>query len=245
MKTRLAAPWALLIVIVLAIGSPASAHRLDEYLQATTISLEQDHIQAQMRLTPGVAVFPSLFANMDTDGDGVLSQSEQQAYVERALGDLSLTVNENRLRLRLVSWKFAQTTEMKEGRGDIQIEFAAVVPRTTWSRKLVFENHHQSQIAVYLVNCLVPSDPNIQVKAQKRNYLQSRYELDYVQAGVDSGQLTSDRWSGVWRWLGMTTLILLLPLAWLWRRVRSGMSAVSQKEGVSTHNTLSPEGRSV
>ena len=53
MKTRLAAAGAILLLA----GTPASAHRLDEYLQATTISVEKDRVQAQIRLTPGVAVF--------------------------------------------------------------------------------------------------------------------------------------------------------------------------------------------
>src|SRR5438105_5016804 len=46
MKTRLAAA-----AILLSIGLPATAHRLDEYLQATLISVEQERIHAQIRLT--------------------------------------------------------------------------------------------------------------------------------------------------------------------------------------------------
>jgi hypothetical protein len=36
--------------------APPSAHRLDEYLQATIFSVEKDGIQASMRLVPGIAV---------------------------------------------------------------------------------------------------------------------------------------------------------------------------------------------
>ena len=42
--------------ILLLPGAPVSAHRLDEYLQATLISVEKDRVQAPMRLVPGVAV---------------------------------------------------------------------------------------------------------------------------------------------------------------------------------------------
>ena len=180
MKTRLA----IVCLLLLAVGMPASAHRLDEYLQATTISLGQDRIQAQMRLSAGVAVFPGVFAAIDSDGDGALSAAEQRAYAERVLGDLSLTVNGTRVPLRLISCNFGKTEEMKEGRGDIQLEWSAAPPRTGADRKLVFENHHRSRMAIYLVNCLVPSDPSLQVTGQQRDYLQSRYELDYVQAGL-------------------------------------------------------------
>jgi len=37
---------------------PAGAHTLDEYLEATIISVENDRVQIQIRVTPGVAVFP-------------------------------------------------------------------------------------------------------------------------------------------------------------------------------------------
>ena len=185
MNTRLAAVCALLMIMFfLFVERPAAAHRLDEYLQATTFSIKQSRIQAEMRLTPGITVFPAVFANMDTNGDGSLSPSEQRAYAEQALRDMSLTLDGDRLRLRLISWKFAKIAELKAGRGDIQIAFYADVSHPARSRKLVFENRHQPRIAVYLVNCLVPRDPNIQVTAQKRNYLQSHYELDYTQASV-------------------------------------------------------------
>jgi hypothetical protein len=180
MKTRLVGFGAILLLV----GTPASAHRLDEYLQATILSVEKDRVQAQIRLTPGVAVFRKVLANIDTDADGVISEAEQRAYAERVLGDLSLTIDGDRLRLRLVSSKFAKIEEMKEGRGVIELEFNADVPSGGPDRRLIFENHHQSRIAAYLVNCLVPRDPDIRVTAQNRNHRQSFYQLDYVQAGV-------------------------------------------------------------
>jgi hypothetical protein len=49
------------------------------------------------------------------------------------------------------------------------------------NRRLVFENHHWSKVAVYLVNSLVPRDNNIQIVAQRRNESQSFYQLDFIQ----------------------------------------------------------------
>jgi hypothetical protein len=76
----------------------------------------------------------------------------------------------HQLQLRLVSMEFPAVEQMKEGLGEIRIEFAADVPRGSANRRLIFENHHQSGIAAYLVNCLVPRDPDIRVSAQNRNY---------------------------------------------------------------------------
>jgi len=217
MTTRLAIAGAILL---LWIGTPTSAHRLDEYLQATTISVEKDSLQAQIRLTPGVAVFPNVLANIDTDADGVISEAEQRAYAERVLRDLSLTIDGDRLQLRLVSLKFAQIEEMKEGRGSIQLEFNADVPGGGPNRRLIFENQHQSRIAAYLVNCLIPRDPDIRVTAQNRDYQQSFYQLDYVQADVRSGPLSSSWWLRSWGWLGTAALLLFAGLAFVWRRRR-------------------------
>ena len=52
MKTKLTAA----VAIFLSFGVSGLAHRLDEYLQATLLSVDKDHIHASMRLVPGVAV---------------------------------------------------------------------------------------------------------------------------------------------------------------------------------------------
>ena len=54
-----------------------------------------------------------------------ISETEQSAYAERVLRDLSLTIDGRRLRLRLLSMQFPNIEEMKEGLGEIQIEFGA------------------------------------------------------------------------------------------------------------------------
>jgi hypothetical protein len=225
-KTRFAAAGAILLLI----GTSASAHRLDEYLQATTISVEKESVWAEIRLAPGVAVCASVLATIDTDGDEVISAAEQRSYAERVLGDVSLTIDGERLQLRLASLKFPPIEEMKEGRGEIQLAFEAEVTGGGPNRRLIFENQHQSRIAAYLVNCLVPCDPDIRVTAQDRNYEQSFYQLDYVQADVRSGLLSFSWWSGAVVWLGMAALAVFGGLALLWRRrARSASDAIGQE----------------
>jgi hypothetical protein len=169
-------------LLIAALATSAFAHRVDEYLQATIFSIERDHVQATMRLAPGIAVSSIVLAGIDTNGDGVFSETEKRAYVERLLGDLSLTIDGNRLTPRLVSMDFPEVGEIKEGLGEIHIEFTAALPAGGPNRRLVFENHHQKDIAAYLVNCLVPRDGDIRIVSQKRNEEQSFYQLDYVQA---------------------------------------------------------------
>jgi hypothetical protein len=198
MNTRLVAAAA----IILSLGVRASAHRLDEYLQATIISLDKDRVQASMRMIPGVAVSSIVLSGIDTNADGVISETERRAYAERVLADLSLTVDGKLLTPRLISVDFPKVEEMKEGLGQIRIEFAANLSGGGPNRKLIFENHHRSRIAAYLVNCLVPRDRDIRVIAQNRNERQSFYQLDYVQAEGDSDLQPLRGWSGIRGWMG-------------------------------------------
>ena len=212
MKRALATAAVLLLA-----GMPVFAHRLDEYLQGTLISIEKNRVSVQITLTPGVAVFPALLAGIDLDSDGMISAVEQRAYAGKVLNDLSISIDGRRLTPRLLSVEFAAIDAMKEGRGEIQIEFDSELPVGAPNRKLIFENHHQSQIAAYQVNCLVPHDPEIQIVAQKRDYSQSFYELDFVQGGVPSIALNSTALSGAIPVRAMA-LLLVAGLALVWLR---------------------------
>jgi hypothetical protein len=193
MNTRLVAAAAIL----LSLGARAFAHRLDEYLQATIISVENDRVQVSMRLIPGVAVSSLVLASIDTNGDGAISEAEQRTYAERVLRDLSIMVDGKSARPTLVSQKFPATEEIKEGLGEIQMEFTVDLPAGGPERRIVFENHHQNAISAYLVNCLVPRDPSIRILRQNRNESQSFYQLDYAQAGGSSDPSILKGWSSV------------------------------------------------
>ncbi len=155
---------------------------MDEYLQATLFTVERDHIAISMRLTPGVEVFAKVLAAIDTSGAGVVSNAKQQAYAEKVRRDLSLSIDDSPLPLRLVDFTFPTLEEMKQGIGEILLRFEVPIPPGGARRRLVFENHHLPAISVYMANCLVPSDPSIRVIAQDRNVNQSFYQLDYSQA---------------------------------------------------------------
>jgi len=246
MKTKLPVGYALPLVLLLSMlvsGAPASAHRLDEYLQATTISVEEGRIRAQLRLTPGVAVFPRVRALLDTNADGVLSAGEQRTYAEAVLRDVSITLDGERLRPTLVSWKYAPRAEMKEGRGEIQLDFNVEAKRSQRNHRLSFENHHQSQIAVYLVNCLVPSTPNLQVTGQQRNYQQSVYQLDYMDLASAASPSGSAPHSGRHAWLAAAGLLLLLPLAWGFWHARARKNATAQSEAQASQQPKPLGGR--
>src|SRR5579862_780337 len=132
MKARFAAAAALLLSLsglLLSLAGIASAHRLDEYLQATLISVEKDRIEVSLRLVPGVAVASAVLAKIDANGDGVISPGEQQAYAQRVLGDLALSIDGRRLTPKLASVNFPAVEQMREGLGEIRIEFTSDLPQ--------------------------------------------------------------------------------------------------------------------
>ncbi len=204
--------------IVLVAVPPAPAHRLDEYLQGAILSVARNRLEVEMSLTPGVAVFPLLLGQIDADGDGAISEAEQRAYAARLLGDLSIALDGRALAPRLTSARFPSLDGMKAGRGEIRIDFEAVLPAGSGSRKLTFENRHQPRIAAYQVNCLVPSDPDIRIVSQNRNYTQSHYELAYVDTGGPTGFLSLAWWSDGRAWLVPVAMLLLARFAWLFVR---------------------------
>ena len=218
-------------LIFLSLTVPAFAHRLDEYLQATIISLEEDRVVGQINLTPGVAVFPLVMATIDTNLDGVISSAEQVAYAKRVLADLSLSIDGDRMGLELISAAFPKIETMKEGFGDIQVDFAASFATYRRRHELVFENHHQGPISAYLVNCLAPRDPEIRVVAQRRNYEQSRYQVEYSQSRL--GMLSLARWAGSRGVIALAGLALLIRFAILWNRKWTSEGSASLGEGTS------------
>jgi HupE / UreJ protein len=176
------------------VAMPALAHRLDEYLQATILSIEPGSIHATMRLVPGVAVAPGVIASIDGDHDGVLSPEEQHRYAERILADLQLKEDGRNLPLHLASVIFPSVNQMMMGAGEIELAFSADLPTVRGEHQLVFENHHQSGISVYLVNSLVPRDKKLQLEAQSRNQNQSFYQVTLADA--DSVTAQGFPWSG-------------------------------------------------
>ncbi len=213
---------ALAVVMLVIAALPASAHRLDEYLQGSLISIEKNRLNAEMTLTPGVAVYPFVISSIDLDGDGTISETEQRAYAAKVLHDLSLSIDDRHLTPHLTSLRFPTTNEMKEGRGEIHLNFSADLPEGGRTRKVTLENHHQSRISAYQVNCLLPQDPAIRIATQNRNYSQSLYALEYVQ----TNSLSIDSWSSRMGWPGALALLLFMRMGLLWRRRTPAIKSV-------------------
>jgi hypothetical protein len=163
------------------LSASASAHRTDEYLQATLLSLHAGSVHASMRLVPGEQVAAGVIAAIDGDRDGVLSPVEQEAYAQRVISDLTVTVDGIPVLPQMGSWSFPPVSRLRDGTGEIHLDYTIAVQQGQGGRSIVLANRHSGWQSVYLVNTLAPQDPGIQVLSQKRDSRQSTYSLVYRQ----------------------------------------------------------------
>lgn len=183
MNDSLTSGFALFLVFL----SLAFAHRLDEYLQAALLSVDRDHVQVNLRLNRGVAVFGQVLGAIDTNGDEFIFSSEQRVYIKSIMDELSLKAYRWALVLRALSPNFPSLDEMKLVKGKIHFQLIPDLPPGGGRRhELGFENHHQSGISVYLVNSLVPIDENTEMAAQGPNETQSVHPLQYGDKSAES-----------------------------------------------------------
>ena len=164
----------------LAAPAPAGAHRLDEYLQATRLSLDVERIGLEMDLTAGVGLASEVWAWIDTNRDGLISDAEGDAYARQLLRSVVLSVDGRPVPIMVDDVRVPPLHEMRLGVGTLQVRATAQVRAAGTGRHHVsYVNTHRSESSVYLVNALVPADPHIQIAAQRRDPAQHGLTLDY------------------------------------------------------------------
>jgi hypothetical protein len=164
----------------LAIMPSADAHRLDEYLQATLISVDTDRVDLEINLTPGIAVASEVFGWIDTNRDREISPAEGESYARQMLSSVALSVDGRSVPVTLVDTRFPLFSDMSQGTGTIRLRATATIPAAYGFHQVSFLNVHRPEASVYLVNALVPSNPRIRLADQQRDNLQHRLTLNYM-----------------------------------------------------------------
>ena len=170
-----------LLLALLAFPSTVSAHRDDQYLQATLVAIEPSGVRLQINLTPGIAVAEQVIAQIDRDRDGAISKNEAEAYAELLKRDLTLRMDGRKLELKLTVSEFVEPAELRTGSGIIQLEFSAISgPLAAGAHRLTLENRHLTPMSVYLINAAQPRSATVQITRQKRNASQSAGEIEFT-----------------------------------------------------------------
>ena len=170
-----------ILVALLLLPSAGLAHRLDEYLQATLVTIDPGELRLQINLTPGVEVADKVLAVVDRNHDGVISTNEASAYCELLKRDLTVYLDGHKVALKPGSSSFPALTELRTGWGIMQVEFSAPIGSlAAGEHRLEVKNRHLPHLSVYLFNAAQPSSGLVQVTKQKRNKNQSMGEIEFT-----------------------------------------------------------------
>ena len=170
-----------LMLALLAFPLNAFAHQLDEYLQATIVSIEPDDIRLEMSLTPGVAIVGRILGVIDTNRDDQISPHEAEAYAELLKRDLSVRMDGSDMELKRITINFPEPDEMRGGWGIFRIGFdMAPGALTAGVHRIGIENKHFPAMSVYLVNAAQPKSGSVNILRQIRSQNQSTAEVEFT-----------------------------------------------------------------
>jgi hypothetical protein len=213
--------------VVLLAATPASGHRLDEYLQAIRVDIGVDRILVEADLTPGASLAGDVLSTLDANGDGAIDADEEQAYIAAFVGRLELAIDGERRTLSPESGTFPSPGELRDGAGVIRLVLTADGDATRGVRRLVVRNLFRPDVGVYLANALRPTARGVTISAQQRDPQQRQLEVAYL---VDTHLLTPR--SAAWGFVAAVLLGLnvwwrqrdrALLMAELWLRVGSSL----------------------
>jgi hypothetical protein len=176
-----AAVSGLTLALMLALPAQiASAHGLDEYLQASRLEVSRQGVVVEIDLTPGAAMAAAILSRADRDRDGTIDPLEAGAYGRAVVADLVLTIDGRDQQLALVSAGAPESRDIEAGVGAIRVVARASLDAARADRMVVhFRNNHAPAGSVYLVNALKSTDARLVLDRQRRDLRQREIELDY------------------------------------------------------------------
>lgn len=166
------------------------AHPLDEFYQVTYLIVAPDQITLKIELYPGVLVAPQLLALVDTDRNDDISTAEARTYISRFIDDLTFQINDQAIPLRAANLDFPPVLGIRAGQAIIRFDLQAELPDDFGETyRLYYQNNHQPDIAVYVVNAMVDNPNLVHITGQERDVFQSTIRLDYtINSGPTAGR---------------------------------------------------------
>ena len=205
MKRIITAVAALFVVLTGA--SPASAHRLDEYLQAMRVDVRPEGIVLELDLTPGANIAADVLAALDPDGDGIVQPSEADAYVTAVLRSVEVAVDGERLAVGLVNRTIPSVDDLRAGSGVISLIATVGAVHSRGRHRLRVANGYRNDVGVYLANALRPDPGPVTIASQARDPRQQTLTVDYV---VTASFVTRSSMA----WTGIAVLLLGCCVYW-------------------------------
>lgn len=172
--------WLVFLVAgIAALPTPAAAHRLDEYLQATRLNIDADRIGVEIALTPGANIAAQIVEQIDTDGDGRFSSAERRRYAESVIASMTLLLDGRVTPVALATEDFPTADAVAAGTGTIRLRATAHTAAASGLHHLQYRAAPLTASSVYLVNALMPTDARVQLEAPQRDAMQRALTLDF------------------------------------------------------------------
>jgi hypothetical protein len=175
------------------------------------VAIEPGDIRLLINLTPGTEVAAQVLAQIDRDGDGVISSAEAAAYADALNQDLVVRLDDRPCELTLGDSNIPPPEDLRTGWGIIQLEYRVACGEFAGGpHRLTVQNRHQHNVSAYLCNAAQPKSPALQITAQKRNYNQSTCEIEFTVQGPPRVAPTAAL-------IGLLAALLIAAAAWLLR----------------------------
>src|SRR5262249_17500838 len=130
-------------------------------LQATRLALAVDRIVVKMDLTPGVDVAPLIFALINTNRDGRISETEARTYANQVLKETVLEVAGKRQHLDMVTSHFPSSQDVSTWTANTQLKSRAARAGTLRQHSKFPQTHQSPDLGRYLLNALVPANQEL------------------------------------------------------------------------------------
>ncbi len=183
----------VLVLGLLAPSRAAQAHSLDQYLQASYITVGTDQVGVELDLTPGVLVAPEILAQIDADGDQQISDAEGQAYVAAVLSNVTLQIDGQPVSLAVTRIDMPEYLIIQAGYGTIRVFADAALPEgTTSNHALSYANNYAPTGTAYQVNTFVETGTAITLGTQNRDDIQQSITVDYASGATAPSESTAE-----------------------------------------------------
>ncbi len=188
---RVACATAAIGGAVLLTPTPADAHPLDVYLQASYITVQSTGVGIEVDISPGTEVAADLVARLDTDHDGKFSDEEGRAFADVVVADLAVSVDGTSLPITIANVGLPTYKATAAGYGTVKIVATAPGPVSTGTHTVAYENRSRASKSVFQANAFLQDGLRARVGTQERDADQSTLTFPVTIEGGADGSATS------------------------------------------------------
>lgn len=107
---------------LLVVSGAAQAHPHDHVEQQALLSIGLDRVVLQVRIVPSYIEGAAIYAHIDDDGDGHVSDDEAAAFAENVISKTRMTLDANEIAFEPPSVKMPDRKSVSSGLGVIEVD---------------------------------------------------------------------------------------------------------------------------